>query len=239
MNPRYWTIAFLCVFALLVTAAASSAAPSEKQSLVIFPFATSSVATANQEYVGQHAEDLVLLLKEGLSATGRYSVVLFDPRVPGVRRAVEEQKFTERQLADPIDTTFEGVEMARQLAMLMGADIALIGSIDGYDFRRERGELEITVTAELVDVKTGGTSSAITTGLGKTEVADAERSESGLGIAATYQIAEKLLAQLADVSDTELIDQPPVEKPSRTKMDKRLIPAIVGAILLGFFISSN
>lgn len=221
-------------------ASALMSAPVDKRSLVIFPFSTSSVATANQEFVNQHADDLALLLKEGLSATGRYSVVMFDPRVPGVRRAVEEQRFTERQLTEPIDTTFEGAEKARQLAALMGAEVALIGSIDGYDFRPAKGELEITITAALVDVKTGETSTAITTGLGKTETADAEHSELSLGIAANYQIAEKLLAELAEASATELLDQPPLVTPRRAeKMDKGLIPAIVGAILLGFLIGSN
>ncbi|HUV03556.1 MAG TPA: hypothetical protein VMX94_00445 [Armatimonadota bacterium] len=211
----------------------------QKESLALFPFAIGSdVGASKQELIQQCAGDLLLLVNEGLAGTRRYSVVLFDPRAASVDRAVREKQITEKEIAQPIDTGVQGVAKARKLATLMGANLAMIGSIDRYDFNERKAEAELTVTLQLIDARSGSFSTITATGRAAAVEGKTGQGEEALGIGATYEVAEKLLAEVTAASLTQPTS-PAVPQPSHSKKNRGLIAAMIGAIIVGFVIGSG
>ena len=233
----YWKLGLIALLIVQCLPASHAADIIQKESLALFPFAIASDIDASKAaYVQQHASDLLLLVNEGLAGTQRYAVIAFDPRAMSVARAVQEQQFTEKEIAQPIPA-FGGVAKAQKLAALMGANFAMIGSIDKYDFDTSKSEAGLTVTAQLIDVRSGKIGTVVATGMGKgTE--GSSRPEEIAGIAAAYDAAEKLLAGIAATSPVEPADNPSVQ-PSHSKKSKGLIPAMIGAIIIGFLIGSG
>lgn len=209
----------------------------QKESLALFPLAIASdIDNSRAAYVQQYANDLLLLIGEGLTQTQRYAVVVFDPRAMPANRAVREQQFTEKEIAQPIPA-FGGVAKAQKLAALMGVNLAMIGSVDKYDFDKAKGEARLTITAQLIDVRSGKVGTVVAMGIGK-GAEDSSQLEEAAGIAASYDAAEKLLAGVASANPTEPAGTP-VAQPSHPKKSKGLIPAMIGAIIIGFLIGSG
>ena len=224
---------------------AQAAEPAEKESLVVFAFAVSgSVDAAKAEYTKQYARDLFLSVKDGLVASDRFSVVAFDPRVAPVQRAVREQKVTEEELSKAIET-FSGVRKAQQLGEIVGAELAVIGSIDSYTFQEDTGEARLTATVQVIDLRTGRVENTIAATGRAARVGDGSgRGELALGIAATQNAAEKFLADIGGATaannlggDSGAAKDSQSPRPSRSK--KGLIPAMLGAIIVGFLISGG
>ena len=229
---------------LLLGQMMSPACAAEKDSLVVFPIAVSSdIAAGKAEFTAQYAEDLFVLVKEGLTAGKRFSVVAFEPRIASVQRAIREQRFTEKEVLTPIET-FSGIDKARKLAALTGAQYAVIGSIDRYVFAEGKGEAELMVTFQLIDVRTGDSETIAATGRGAGAVDRGSEAEMGAGTAATYDAAEKVVAAMASAAPQLLTAEQQSlttseEQPSGARKSKSLIPAIIGAVLLGFLIGGS
>lgn len=211
------------------------------QAVVVFPFAVGSgVPASKTELAKQYADDMLTLICEGFRQTQRYSVVLFDPRVASVKRAIVEQLMTEKEAIQPIDTTSEGVARARKLANLIGADVAMIGSIEDYTFNEKTGEAVLTVTAEMIDVRTGSIEPVVVTGRAKKAGDRSDQTEEAIGISAAYDAADKILTSVASVSSSELTGtQNSGQASVKLERKKSLIPAMLGAILLGYLLSGG
>lgn len=247
------TYARLTVLVVLLTTCVScaslgAAVPQQavpRQSLVIFPLATTAIPDAQRQNVEQYASDLLVLISEGLTASKKYTVITFDERAAAIQRALREQKVTEKEITQPIDTTASGTALAVKLADLLGANVALIGSVDAYQYNLDKGEANVTVTLRMIDVRTGKTRDTTVTGTATRIQGQPGQTELAIGIAASYDAAEKLLAGIASVSSTELTDaieaEPvqPVEEPAPPKKKKDLIPMMLGAMVLGFLISGG
>jgi len=223
---------------VLVTIAVGNCA---SQAVVVFPFAVGSgVPVSKTELAKQYADDMLTLITEGLRQTQRYSVMLFDPRVASVRRAIAEQLMTEKEATQPIDTTADGAAKARKLTSLVGADVAMIGSIEEYTFNEKTGEAVLTVTAQMIDVQTGSIEPVVVTGRAKRAGDRSDQTEEAIGISAAYDAAEKILTSVASVSATELTGTPNHGHESvKPEKKKGLIPAMLGAILLGYLLSGG
>jgi hypothetical protein len=138
-----------------------------------------------------------------------------------------------------------GAAKAQKLAGLMGSSLAMIGSVDAYTYDEAKGEAEITVTLQIVNIGTGKLESTVTaTGRGARAQDQTDQTEAGIGLAAAYDAAEKLLVDVASASPTELSDDTAsdvqvVEQPARSKKSKWFLPALVGAMVVGFLISGG
>jgi len=224
----------------------------QKKTVMLFPFAKPAIAAGPQaEAVGQFSRDLFSLLAEGVAANRTYSVVKFDPRMVSVQRAVKEQRFDEKTLLSPIDTDSAGSARAQKLARLTGAQLAILGSIDKYIYKAGKsdpgqpatpGQVEIAATLLLVDVNTGKELYRfVATGQ---SVLD-DPSELAIGTAATYDLAQKLLsdinkATLELTAAAQQDDAPaPVLVVESNKSDRGLLPAMIGAALLGLLLGGK
>lgn len=251
-NKSIYVLAVSMALVMMFASVSFSADPAPKATAVVFAFAyvgmdseSAPGGNTNQDAVRQYAADLCTLINDGLAAHKRISVVKLEPRLSAVQRAVKEQKFTEKQVVEPIDTTPAGAAKAQKLASLVGAEIAIIGSVDKHTYNQQTREVELTCTIQMVDVSTGKVAEMFTaTGRSAAAADGAQVDQLAMGIAATYDAAEKLLADMVRVDPTLRVSadgtvestQPIVVEPARRKSQW---PAILGAVLLGFVISGG
>lgn len=248
----------LVVWALSSAYAGAAAPITQKSPATVFSFAYIGMdggadtgiggpAVSNPEAVLQHANDLYTLINDGLAGSKYLAAVKFEPRLTAVQRAIKEQKFTEKDLLARIDTTPSGAAKAQKLASLIGANVALIGSIDKYVYAPDKGEVEMTATVQMVDVATGKVVQMFTaTGRGARGGNGADADELAVGTAATYDAAEKILTQIMKVNPNEqaIADDStgtPVAGTAKAapKKNKGLIPAMIGAVVIGFLIAGH
>ncbi len=249
-------MAICSVLASLVFTVTYAAEPVAKRTATVFRFAyigmdsteTGIEPMPNRDAVAQHATDLFTLINDGLGGSKHLSVVKFEPRLAVVQRALKEQKFNEKDILAPIDTTPVGAAKAQKLASMLGAEIALIGSVDKYVYKAATGEVELTATVQMVDVASGRVVEMFTaTGRGARGGADkGDVDQLAIGTAAAYDAAEKLLTDIMKVNPDQRIASESeggfvpvattVEKPAKKK---NLLPAMLGALLVGFLISGG
>lgn len=225
----------------------------QKKTLMIFPYAIAGAQGRNpSDAVTQFSSDLFSLVGDGLAANRAYSVIKFEPRIASIRRAVKEQKIEEKEVLSPIDTDPAGKARAQKLAKLTGTDLAVLGSIDKYAYKAGRsqpgqpatpGQVDMGATLLLIDVSSGKELYRfIATGQ---SVLD-DPNELAIGTAATYDLAEKLLTDINKITlevvaaGPEETTQAPVVVVTHTRKSGRgLLPAMIGAALLGLLIGGK
>ena len=241
----------ICVL-LVCQAAFAQSSLQEKKALMLFPFAVpASVAGPQAEAVAQFSGDLFSLIGEGVAANRAYSVIKFKPRIASIQRAVKEQKCDEKEVLTPIDTNPAGAARAQKLAGLTGAQLAILGSIDKYVYKAGKsdpgqpaapGQVEMAATLLLIDVNSGNELYRfVATG---NSVLD-DPNELTIGTAATYDLAEKLLTDINKATIEVMASAPqdvtpqPVVKAASRKSDRGLLPAMIGAALLGLLLGGK
>lgn len=118
------------------------------QSIIVFPFDqgdVSRVPTTFGEYVASDLRNL-------FSAADRYNAYLFRERLAPIARAKQDNTL---RPADTIPPFTEDRTKAWKLAQLLAADYFVVGSIDDYQVDSAKKVAMITLSAELVDAKTG------------------------------------------------------------------------------------
>jgi hypothetical protein len=211
---------------------------------MIFPFAVGSgVEASDPAYKAKYTTDLLSLIRDGLISSGRYDVVEMNIHNASVQRALQEQKLTEADLAGAIDTTPAGAAKAQKLAAYMGVPYAMIGSIDRFQMLKQKNQAELTATLQLIDVNTSKVRNTFSS-TGRVPIeAGKDNAEMSAGIAATYDAAEKLLTSVRTLDPAELMEtQQSAEEAvpySGSKKHKSLLPAMIGALIIGFLASGG
>lgn len=241
------------VCAMLVgQAALGQSSLQDKKALMIFPFATPTMeAGAQADAVAQFSKDLFSLIGEGIGANRAYSVIKFEPRIASIQRAVKEQKCEEKDILTPIDTNPAGSARAKKLAQFTGTQLAILGSIDKYVYNAGKsgpgqpaapGQVEMSATLLLIDVNSGKELYRFVA-MGQASMDDPN--ELSIGTAATYDLAEKLLTDI-NKATLEIVTAPqedvapaPVMAAAPRKSDKGLLPAMIGAALLGLLLGGK
>jgi hypothetical protein len=119
------------------------------QRIMVFPFSTADAAT--QPKLGVEVGHT---LTQVLRSTPGFEVRDFDKRNSSLQRAVlEGGSITQKDLADP--SGIANLDIAVRMAKLTGSDMALIGDIEGYKYDPAANTCEISITAQLIDVKSG------------------------------------------------------------------------------------
>ncbi len=230
-----------------IVAAGASAAEiqylPEKQATIIFPFSN----TLGQDKA-QLADDLLVMLRGGLSLTGRFMVLAYDWNSSvSVQRAVAEQKIKESEIRTAFPTDPQGVERARKVCKAIAADLAVIGSIDSYSFSETTKETKIGITVQVLraDPDVQPVTIAVT-GIAAGKPDDPAQTESGIAVAAIDDAADKILSRMLDAAKvTVSADTPPVEgqvyvPEEKQKSNKKgLFTAMLGALLLGLALGGN
>ena len=218
----------------------SFADETQRQTVIIFPIAVGNGTSAtNKQLLDQASYDLSLLISEGLTESKQYAIVAYTPQLPSLKRAVHDLKIKDKELYQQIDTNTAGADKARMLARFAGADIAIIGSIDGYTTGKG-GSAELTVTTQMLEVNTDKVSTTTVTGNSKKAVNAQDQDEESLIISATYDVSQKILSELASTGANELTGTPAPgsAKPAhRSDKNKSFMSIMLGALALGFLIA--
>lgn len=198
----------------------------------------------NVDAVQQHADDLYTLIADGLTANKYLSVVKFEPSLATVQRAVREQRITEKDASARLDTTPLGLAKAQKMGALTGSQLAVIGSLDKYDYRQATGDVDITATVQLVNIMTGKVVSTFTATGRAAGAPDKPADETAIGSAAVYDVAEKLIADIAKLNPADQIPAEELEaygqieqpQEAHATNKKGLITAMLAAVLVGFLL---
>jgi hypothetical protein len=253
MRMRTMWLVFACVALVSVVSPVLAADRTSTNTVVIFRFefvgdpdagGVTSAAQKDVDVLIQHADDLYTLIGDGLTANKFLSVMRFEPGLATVQRAVREQRLTEKDASARLDTTPSGLAKAQKMGSLTGSQLAVIGSIDKYIYRQDKGEIEMTATVQIINLMTGKVVSMFTATGRAAGSPDKPADETAIGSAAVYDVAEKLIADIAKLDPNEEI--PPEELPVYTTeqqphkgSNKGLIITMLGAVLIGFLVGNR
>lgn len=175
-------------------------------------------------------KDMAETMRGVISSTSGYISLVFSDRLPSVRRAVEEGAIRKNEIAGP----FAGDKSpAPRMASEVGAESYINGSIEDISVNATTKQAEVTLSAQLVDTKTGDVlKTVVLSGKspdGKKDATDAELVSLAAG-AAVAKAAGELLPDVAasavvtaanaerpTAATTKPAASKPVEKPVTTK----------------------
>ncbi|GIV07607.1 MAG: hypothetical protein KatS3mg017_0809 [Fimbriimonadales bacterium] len=220
------------ILALLMSA---SFASGEARELVIFPFAQGAAVQPTEDF-NVDVEALNALYAQMKELPNLY-VLRFRETNPSVRRAIEENRIRRDRVAPPFnEREADGTWRAARVGELMGVDLAFAGRIEEFSFDSNTREAIVTLSGNLIDVKTGEVLLSVAeTGRGRLGTEDNDPNIAR--IAAVAQAAEKVGAAVR----TRLApptEQPATEPQQKERPDRRsertvatLFTLILGVIL--------
>ena len=212
----------------------------DTKSIMMFPVKNSIGADK-----AQMADDLVIMLKDGLSITGKFMVMTYDLNSNVcIQRAVAEQKIKAEEVKTAYSTDPQGISRAQKVCKSIASDFGIIGSLDTYSFDEAKKEAKISVTVQVIRV--GADAEPVTiavTGVAAGKLDDQSQTESGIGVAALGDAADKVLSKLIDVTQINLAipggQQVYVPAEKHKSHNKGFLPAMLGALLLGLALGGH
>jgi|GEM_PF-2626801 hypothetical protein len=168
-----------------LAAGASKAVP--VRTCLVFPFEVTGSGVPESL-----AADLQSKIQTGLSMSGGFRAISFSENMPSVQRAVLETAIKKDELKGPFGIEKEQVDVAVKIGRETGVDCVLVGVVEASaDAANHTGS--VTITAEMVDVKTGQQNTVGVSGVSS--------SDSGAGVVvlisqAASDAASKLVTSL-------------------------------------------
>jgi hypothetical protein len=150
--------------------------------------------------------DMITDVVQGrLAASDRYHSVYFLSSLPTIRRALTEATLSQTDVKNPFDNDTK----VKKVARIAGYDMALVTSIDDYQYDAAKNQVSMVMSARLVDVAGGNPRAAAESG---TSSLPAPKSATEL------TLAEKVSRDLTEKLMTALLGTP---KPSSTDTDMK------------------
>lgn len=141
---------------LLVVGTAGWASDGTTKDVTILPFGVGSDLTPEQSAgAARCASGLAEAVSEGMASVPGVTVVEFSRLNPSIQRAIVERKIAKEDVDKGVDTSSTGAALARKIARIMGVEVAVIGSVDRYEFNETKGLVTVTVTLQSIDAKSG------------------------------------------------------------------------------------
>lgn len=146
-------VAVLVLVAMYIAPIANAAqrrpaAPSK--TVIVFPFQTP--AECPLETLGS---DIAATVTTSLDGPGGYKVFTMSDRMPSIKRALREGAVKKDDVQGPFGLEKENIQTALKIAREAAADYALVGSVDDVKSDEKAKTGDMTVSACLIDVKTG------------------------------------------------------------------------------------
>lgn len=125
-----------------------SATVVQRQSLVVFPFDKGSVTNLPDTF----GQDMALSLKSMLSSETPYVSFLYSERLAPIKRASDENSLKSDDTKAPFT---EDKTKPKKLAQVLGCDLYVVGEVQDYQFDQTKKVAQMTLSADLFDVKSG------------------------------------------------------------------------------------
>lgn len=111
-----------------------------KRIVVVFPVDAKGTA--------ENLSDIVTdVEKARLSTSGLYSGISFLTSLPSVRRSVNEQSLTQTDILPPYAMRTK----AQKLTMAAGYDVAIVSSLDSYEYSADNQNVTMVLTIQMID----------------------------------------------------------------------------------------
>lgn len=161
-SSRLWTCVALALVTVFVAGSADAGvfdffrakkkrtAPVVRQSLVVFPFDHGSMTNAPETFGELMASDVRSMLADNPN----YAVFLFRGRLAPIERAVTEADSMIKR-PDTEGPFSDDKAKALRLARVLASDLYMVGVVDDYQVDVAKKVAQMTVRADLYDVKTG------------------------------------------------------------------------------------
>jgi hypothetical protein len=211
-------------------------ATAQTRELVLFPFVQGAAVQPTEEF-NVNVEVLNALYAQMKEIPNLY-VLRFRETNPSITRAIEENRVRRDRLNPPFnEREADGTWRAARVGAIMGVDLVFAGRIEEFSYDPTMREAIITVSGDLIDVRSGEVLLSVAeTGRGRLRTDDADVNLAR--IAAVAEVAQKIGAAVRE----RLV--PPVEQPTQPQEQRQpdrrreraavtLFAIILGAILGG------
>ena len=212
-------------------------ATAQTRELVLFPFVQGAAVQPTEEF-NVNVEVLNALYAQMKEIPNLY-VLRFRETNPSITRAIEENRIRRDRLNPPFnEREADGSWRAARVGAIMGVDLAFAGRIEEFSYNPTTREAIITVSGDLIDVRSGEVLLSVAeTGRGRLGTDDTDANLAR--IAAVAEVARKIGAAVRERLT------PPVEQPTqpqeRQQPDRHRERAIVTlfAIILGAILGGS
>lgn len=190
------------------------------------------------------AEDLVVMLKDGLTITGKYLVLSSDPATSvSVQRAIAEQQLKVEDMTTAFKTDAQGIARAAKVCKAIGADMCVMSSLDSYAFDAGAKTVDIGLTVKIVRAASDVDATTISVkGSASGSLDDQSQTESGVAVAALDDAASKALSGILDATlvETSVPTGEGVSSGEKPRgRDKGLLQAMLAALLIGLLVGGR
>lgn len=120
-----------------------------KQYLVVFPFDQGDLSKVPSDFGTYVASDV----RSVLSSSDRYNVLLYRSRLSPIARAQIDSSLRPSDVEKPF--TSEDRAKTSKLAQLLSTDYYVVGTIDDFQVDTSKKTALITLSAEMIDTRTG------------------------------------------------------------------------------------
>ncbi len=162
-------------------------------SLLVFPFDTSEVQGAPPGL----GESLAKMFKDGTLRSTIFTGVTFNPKFPVLRRALDETTLSAADMKEPFTLDPRDAERAAKIGRVMDMPVAL-GSLQDFNYDREKKEATVTITAEIINSQTGRIDKTLVAS-GKTPASMVVGTETDYLLRAAEAAGQDLLAKIPGV----------------------------------------
>lgn len=212
------------------------AAAQQTRELVLFPFAQGAAVQPTEEF-NVNTEALNALYAQLKEIPGVY-VLRFRETNPSVTRAIEENRIRRDRLNPPFnEREADGTWRAARVGALLDVDLAFAGRIEEFSYDPNTREAIITLSGDLIDVRTGEVIVSVAES-GRARLGSDDEDVNRARIAAVAEVAQKVGAAVRERL------APPVEQPTQPQEPRRvdrkreraavtLFAIILGAVLGG------
>lgn len=238
---RWIAWAIVVQFALPYMSSAALAASSRevlRQTAVIFPAGSMEMDSPNAAKAAKAADQLTDLLQRGFAGYPKYLTVNYSERLPSVQKMISTDPESKKVIAGPFAGDPDAMKRALTIAKATSADVAITSTLDFYKFDAGKGEVAITATVHVVDVKSG--KSYDTTVTGRAAGTGGEDAAEGvLAEGAVRDAGMKLMEQITggqyDAAQQGTVVVASAEKRSK----KNWLPMLLLSLGVGLLLSSS
>lgn len=187
-------LAWLLVVLLSIPYLAGGALAAGKSEIYTQTVVTFPLDVVDNENI-KVAEELSMLLNHGLESSPKYIVLPFSNRLPAIQRLVVSQPEKKLSFEGPFFSDQASINRALELARLLSADVAVVGSLDECVWDQAKGQARVTATLEWYDLKTGKKVDTLTaTGIRARSAGDSTATQKSITAEAVKELSEKLVS---------------------------------------------
>ncbi len=161
-----------------------------------FSYSISDDADVNLRFK-QAAKMLQTYITNDLKSNSIFNIINYSNNTPSVARAIREKKISSNDISNFTELTKAGSSKAINLAKILSASSAIIGSIDSI--KMDENKAEIIATIQIIDIAAGSIESMIT--VRGTYTGTSDESEKAIIEKAAIDASTKIIEQLKNPSE--------------------------------------